>query len=72
MQSHEEIRVPYIHEVRHDLCIVDLSILGIITSPLDRDRPSGLDEPTGECAFAKLGGLCGETKETAFLQRRND
>lgn len=58
---------PHIHEVRHDPCIVNLGILGIVTPSLDRHSPSGLDKPAGKRPLAELSGFCSEPEETAFL-----
>ena len=63
-------RSSYIHEVRHDFCIVDLSILRIVTPSLNRHSPCGFDKPAGKRPLAELGGLCSETEEAAFLGRR--
>jgi hypothetical protein len=63
-------RNSYIHEVRHDFCFANLSILGIVTPPLNRHGPDGLSQPTGECQFAKVGSLCGEMEEATSLGRR--
>jgi len=65
-ESHQD---PYIHEVRHDLCVVGLRTLRIVISSLNRHSPGGLNQPAGKCPLAELGGFCGETEEAAFLRR---
>ena len=61
----------HIHEVRHDLRIVDLGILGIVTPSLNRYGPGGLNQPAGKRPLAELGSFRSETKEAAFLRRRS-
>jgi hypothetical protein len=60
----------YTHEVRHDFCVVDLSILGIVAPSLNRHGPGGLNQPTGKRPLAKLGSLRSETEEATFLRWR--
>jgi hypothetical protein len=58
----------YVHEVRHDLCIIDLITLRIVTPSLNWYGPHGLNQPAGKCPLAELGSLCGEMKEAAILR----
>ena len=60
-------RSSYIHEVRHDFCIIDIDILRIVTLSLNRHSPGGLDQPAGKRSLAELGSLRSETEEAAFL-----
>ena len=62
------IENPYIHEVRHDLCIIDLGVLRTVIPSPNRHSPGRLDEPTGKCPPAELGSLCSETDQAAFLR----
>ena len=64
-------RNSYVHEVRHDLCVVDLGILRIVTPSLNRYSPGGLNQPAGKCTLPELGGLRSETEEAAFLRGRS-
>jgi len=61
-------RNSYVHEVRHDLCIVNLGILRIITPSLNRYGPGGLNQPAGKRPLPELGGLRSETEEAALLR----
>jgi len=60
-------RNSYIHEVRHDLRIVNLGILRVVIPSLNRYSPGRLDQPAGKRPLPELGGLRSETEEAAFL-----
>ena len=78
MTRHEVLKQPpdeghwnsYSHEVRHDFCTANLSILGTVTPPLNRHAPDGLSQPAGECQRAEVGSLCGEMEEATSPGKR--
>ena len=57
----------HVYEVGHNVRIVNLGILRVVTPSLNRHGSSGLDKPTGKCPLAELSGFCSEPEETAFL-----